>query len=111
MIHSYLSHGRRVKKNCSFSTWKEVRKGVSQGSVLGPQLFKIFLNDLFLLMNRTEIWDYAHNITIYVCDSEVEYVIESLEQDAIQLSTWYPENYMKLIVDKCHLMIIGDKND
>ena len=46
-----------------------------------------------------------------VCDSKVENVIESLEQDATRLSAWYPENYMKLNVDKFHLIIFGEKND
>ena len=61
-------------------------------------------------MNRSEICNYADDMTIYVCDSKIECVIDGLEQDAAQLATWYPENYMKLNVDKCHLMIFGEKS-
>ena len=108
LIHSYLSNRRqRVKINGSFSTWKEINLGVPQGSVLGPLLFNIYINDLFYLMNGTEICNYADDITLYSCDHEVKYVITRLEQNANQLTTWFPEIFMKLNEEKCHLIIFG----
>ena len=47
----------------------------------------------------------------YICDNKFESIIDISEQDATLLSAWYPENYMKLNIDKCHLMIFGEKND
>ncbi len=44
-------------------------------------------------MDKAEICNYADDTTIYVCDSEVENIIDILEQNTTQLSTWYPENY------------------
>ena len=59
LIYSYLT-GRlqRVRINASFSSWREIFTGVPQGSVLGPELYNINSNDLFLFM-LLDIANYA----------------------------------------------------
>ena len=108
-IYSYLTDRKqRVKVNGTFSEWQETKLGVPQGSVLGPLLFNIYINDLFYLLKDTDICNYANDTTILVCDNQLENIQNRLEQDALELSGWFRENYMKLNDDKCHLLVFGD---
>ena len=87
------------------------RKGVQQGSVLGPLLSNIFLNDLFFfLMEETEICNHADDTIIYVCGQELERNFSSLENDAQRITEWIFDYSMKLNPDKCQLLIFGGKN-
>ena len=110
LIHSYLTDRKqRVRVNGPFNTWTEIFLGVPQGSVLGPLLFNIYMNDLFMFLEETEICNYADDTAIYACGPNIENVIMHLENDALKITEWFPNKYMKLNEDKCHLMIFGAK--
>ena len=63
---SYLSTRiQRVKIGDTFSEWEVARRGVPQGSVLGPIFFKVHINDLFYHITRANLNAYADDEQLY----------------------------------------------
>ena len=78
MIFDYLSRLRqRVKINDTLSKWLNIECGVPQGSIFGPLLFNIFINDIFYFMNNTKITNYANDNTPYICDKNIDIALRT----------------------------------
>ena len=105
-IHSYLSDRKqRTKINNTFSNWTSVESGVPQGSILGPLLFNIYMNDIFWFTPDIQIANYADDSTPYATSKDIESLLDILEKNTEILMLWFKQNYMKSNNDKCHLLI------
>ena len=79
LIWSYLSgRKQRVRVGSSNSEWLLLKKGVPQGSVLGPVLFNLFINDLYAAINTYDLYNYADDNTISACCDSKQQVIDTL---------------------------------
>ena len=60
-----------VRFNGSLSTWGSVGVGDPQGSMLGPLLFSIFVNDLLTVVDHVQINMYADNTELHYCGEDL----------------------------------------
>ena len=56
---------QRTNVNNNFSQWKDIFSGVPQGSILGPLMFNICINDIFLILDNGCLSNYAGDTTLY----------------------------------------------
>ena len=110
-IRSYLKDRKqRTKVGTAFSKWLEIKYGVPQGSILGPLLFNIFLNDLFFFIKDIYLANYADDNTTYATNKDISILLKTLEEETSILLNWFTNNEMKPNTDKCHL-IVANRTD
>ena len=91
LVKDYFPNRKqRTKTKLSNSDWEDITIGVSQGSVLGPHLFSIFLCELLL---EDYFVYYADDITPYFVGSKTIEVLENLSCLTKKLFSWLAKNY------------------
>ena len=82
-----------------FGTWVEI----------GLFLFNIFLADLFFIVNKMDIANYADDDTPYATVNDMDSLIASLEETSKSLFVWLGNNIMKSNSDKYHLLVSSNE--
>ena len=111
IVHSYLSNRKQqVKLGPHCSDWACIIKGVPQGSILGPLLFNIFINDISHALGQSSLYNYADDNTLSYSHCNHDVVAHTLQQDCSSVLLWFKENQMKANPDKFQAISFGNKS-
>lgn len=110
-VLNYLSdRTQRVKVDGEYSEKRKLKYGVPQGSILGPLLFNLFMNDIFYFMKESNLANYADDTSTYVCKEGIFPFLHALKSETTTVLNWFKINEMKSNSDKCHLIVSENRN-
>lgn len=80
-----------------------------QGSILGPILFNIFINDIFSVIEKSNLYNYADDNTLSYSSKDIEELKSTLTDESQNLINWFDENCMEANPDKFQILAVGAK--
>ena len=100
-LYSYLKRRKHsVKINDMESFFQILLWGVHQGSITGPILFNLFINDLFFFIKEAELKHFADDNTIYVGSKDLTELLEILRKEFEIVINWFKTDNMIVNPDK-----------
>ena len=108
LMKNYLSDRKQyIKYNVHESDVMAIGTGVPQGSILGPLLFSICINDLVTVSNKLNFLMYADDTTIYfnLEDFSQDDVVNCMTIELNKVNDWLHENKLSLNIEKTKCMI------
>ena len=109
-FESYLSQRQQVVKfQNTVSDPLPLTVGVPQGSIMGPVLFTLYVNDLFRVPKHCEPLGYVDDTKLFLGfpASELDDVISAVNEDLKEISIWCCRNSLLINPDKTKLLYVG----
>ncbi|XP_063418925.1 uncharacterized protein LOC134701720 [Mytilus trossulus] len=107
---SYLNNRKQQVKICNvYSEQQHVKFGVPQGSILGPLLFVLFINDLPLCIENCETDLYADDTTLHKSGKNIENIHDDVQEDLYRVEEWCKMNNMFINANKTKCLVTGTK--
>ena len=111
-FNSYLSQRKQYVECIKFrSETRQVECGVPQGSVLGPLLFILYINDLPDAIENARSIIFADDTTIYISGRNIESIYRTMNRELNVVVDWYRANKLSLNETKTNLMLFTNSSN
>ena len=108
LFFTYLKDRKQgVKVNNTIHSFMTMVSGVPQGSILGPMLFNLFINDITYFFENSDLINYADDNTISAFANTIKELIKTLESESEIAINWLNYNDMIANPDKFQSIIIN----
>ena len=112
-FRSYLSNRKQiVTYNSACSSEQPVTCGVPQGSVLGPMLFIIYINDICNTSNIISFYLFADDTSVVYSYNDVDETVKKLNTEIAKISNWLasPEDDQSILIEtsSCNLQFFSE---
>jgi len=111
LMASYLTNrSQYVEMNGVQSSCSKIMCGVPQGSILGPMLFLLYINDLPCCTKLLQFFLFADDTTILFSCHSLEDLIRTVNNELVYLTDWFSINKLSLNVSKTNYMLFSGHN-
>ena len=112
LLSSYLSNRLQyVSINGSNSPLLAETCGVPQGSILGPLLFSLYVDDMQYCSKILKLVLFADDTNIFFAGKDVVVLFKTLNNELLKLSDWFRANKLSLNINKTHYIIFNNGNN
>ena len=102
---------QRVIINGQFSEWTQIKAGVPQGSVLGPLLFLVFINDIVDVIHNCNVRLFADDTCLFIEIDSKDISEAKINEDLDSIELWANSWLINFSAQKTKTMTLGTRND